>query len=66
MLGISLLRLSEPRRPLKPLRKERKRVTAQAIKGDEVRLLVNVIRASNVPVPKTYARYYFALLEGCN
>ncbi|PVD23406.1 hypothetical protein C0Q70_16675 [Pomacea canaliculata] len=41
MLGISLLRLSEPRRPLKPLRKERKRVTAQAIKGDEVRLLVN-------------------------
>ncbi|KAK7488454.1 hypothetical protein BaRGS_00020239, partial [Batillaria attramentaria] len=52
MLGISLLRLSEPRRPLKPVRKERKKVTAQAIKGDEVRILVNIIRASSVPVRK--------------
>lgn len=52
MLGISLLRLSEPRRPLKPVRKERKKVTAQAIKGDEVCILVNIIRASSVPVRK--------------
>ena len=56
MLGISLLRLSEPRRPLKPVRKERKKVTAQAIKGDEVRILVNIIRSTNIPVRKPQLR----------
>ncbi|KAL8612721.1 hypothetical protein ACOMHN_025372 [Nucella lapillus] len=54
MIGISLLRLSEARRPLKPVRKERKKVTAQAIKGDEVRILVNIIRSTNIPVRKPH------------
>ncbi|XP_059159082.1 coiled-coil and C2 domain-containing protein 2A-like isoform X2 [Physella acuta] len=51
----SLMRLSEPRRPLKPVRKERKKVTAQALHGQEVKILINIIRATYVPVRKTSA-----------
>ena len=50
MLGTSLLKLTERRRPLRPERKERKKVTAQNIKPDDVKILVNIARASNVPV----------------
>ena len=50
MLGTSLLKLTERRAPLKPKRKERKKVTAQNIKGDEVNILVNISRAQNIPV----------------
>ena len=63
MLGISLLRLSEPRRPLKPVRKERKKVTAQGIKGDEIRILVNIIRATNIPVRKPQSRWVVLSFE---
>ena len=50
LLGTSLLKLFERKAPLKPRRKERKKVTAQNIKGDEVKILVNISRAQNVPV----------------
>lgn len=49
MIGESLLNLFQRKHPLKPNRKERKRV-AQGIKGDEVKILVNVIQAFNIPV----------------
>ncbi|RUS72243.1 hypothetical protein EGW08_019997 [Elysia chlorotica] len=52
MIATSLLRLSEPRRPLRPVRKERKKVTAQALDGKEVKILINIIRASYIPVRK--------------
>lgn len=56
MIATSLLRLSEPRRPLKPVRKERKKVTAQALDGKEVKILINIIRASYIPVRKAMGR----------
>jgi len=43
----------QPKRPLRPLRKERKKVAVQSLAGQEVRLMVNVIRAFEVPVRKT-------------
>ncbi|KAH9523492.1 Coiled-coil and C2 domain-containing protein 2A [Bulinus truncatus] len=52
MIFKALTRLSEPRRPLKPVRKERKKVTAQALHGQEVKILINIIRATFIPVRK--------------
>lgn len=49
MIGESLLGAFQSKHPLKPARKERKRI-AQGIKGDEVKILVNVIQAFNIPV----------------
>ncbi|XP_069126927.1 coiled-coil and C2 domain-containing protein 2A-like isoform X2 [Argopecten irradians] len=50
MIGTSLLRVTERRRPLRPERKERKKVTAQVLKGDDVKILVNITRALYVPI----------------
>lgn len=50
LLGINLFKLAEPKRPLKPQRKERKKVTAQNLSDGDVKLLVNIIRAYDVPV----------------
>ncbi|XP_023810274.1 coiled-coil and C2 domain-containing protein 2A isoform X2 [Oryzias latipes] len=50
ILGINLFRLAEPKRPLKPQRKERKKVTAQNLSDGDVKLLVNIIRAYDIPV----------------
>ena len=50
MLGTSLLRLTERHRPMRPVRKERKRVTAQAMDGKDVYILVNITRALFVPI----------------
>lgn len=52
-LFISLSRITEPKRPLKPVRKERKKATAQAVSGREVNILINIIRASYIPIRKT-------------
>ncbi|KAL1022565.1 hypothetical protein UPYG_G00029340 [Umbra pygmaea] len=55
ILGLNLFKLAEPKRPLKPRRKERKKVTAQNLSDGDIRLLLNVIRAYNIPVRKPYA-----------
>ncbi|XP_067678650.1 coiled-coil and C2 domain-containing protein 2A-like [Haliotis asinina] len=52
-LFVSLSRITEPRRPLKPVRKERKKATAQGVSGGDVDILINIIRASYIPVRKT-------------
>ncbi|XP_019381477.1 PREDICTED: coiled-coil and C2 domain-containing protein 2A isoform X1 [Gavialis gangeticus] len=52
ILGLSLFKLAEPKRPLKPRRRERKKVTAQNLSDGDVKLLVNVIRAYDIPVRK--------------
>ncbi len=44
------MKVAEPRRPLKPVRKERKKVTAQNLQQTEVKVLVNIVRAFDVPV----------------
>ncbi|XP_063747553.1 coiled-coil and C2 domain-containing protein 2A isoform X2 [Eleginops maclovinus] len=50
ILGMNLFKLAEPKRPLKPQRKERKKVTAQNLSDGDIKLLVNVLRAYDVPV----------------
>ncbi|XP_018423746.1 PREDICTED: coiled-coil and C2 domain-containing protein 2A [Nanorana parkeri] len=52
ILGMDLFKLAEPKRPLKPRRKERKKVTAQNLSDGDIKVLVNVIRAYDVPVRK--------------
>ncbi|XP_038057381.1 coiled-coil and C2 domain-containing protein 2A-like isoform X2 [Patiria miniata] len=56
MLGGTLVKLFEPRRPLRPQRKERKTVTAQNLSGLDVRLLVNIERAVDIPIRRGTAR----------
>ncbi|KAG2465988.1 C2D2A protein, partial [Polypterus senegalus] len=50
ILGINLFKLAEPKRPLKPRRKERKKVTAQNLSDGDIKILVNVIRAYDIPI----------------
>ncbi|KAM9761680.1 coiled-coil and C2 domain-containing protein 2A isoform 3-T3 [Menidia menidia] len=50
ILGINLFKLAEPKRPLKPQRKERKKVTAQNLSDGDIKLLINIIRAYDIPV----------------
>lgn len=57
ILGLSLFKLAEPKRPLKPRRKERKKVTAQNLSDGDIKLLVNIIRAYDIPVRKAVMRY---------
>ncbi|XP_074721900.1 coiled-coil and C2 domain-containing protein 2A isoform X6 [Strix uralensis] len=52
ILGLGLFKLAEPKRPLKPRRKERKKVTAQNLSDGDIKLLVNVVRAYDIPVRK--------------
>ncbi|XP_030584227.1 coiled-coil and C2 domain-containing protein 2A isoform X2 [Archocentrus centrarchus] len=50
ILGINLFKLAEPKRPLKPQRKERKKVTAQNLSDGDIKLLINIIRAYDIPI----------------
>uniref|UniRef100_H2NB46 Coiled-coil and C2 domain containing 2B n=1 Tax=Pongo abelii TaxID=9601 RepID=H2NB46_PONAB len=43
----------EPRRKLKPQRKERKKVTAQMICDGDIKILIRIVRAYNIPTRKT-------------
>ncbi|KAM5271671.1 coiled-coil and C2 domain-containing protein 2A [Ctenodactylus gundi] len=52
ILGLSLFKLAEQKRPLRPRRKGRKKVTAQNLSDGDIKLLVNVIRAYDIPVRK--------------
>nr|XP_046156563.1 coiled-coil and C2 domain-containing protein 2A isoform X4 [Oncorhynchus gorbuscha] len=55
ILGLNLFKLAEPKRPLKPQRKERKKVTAQNLSDGDIRLLLNIIRAYDIPIRKPQA-----------
>lgn len=57
ILGLNLFKLAEPKRPLKPRRKERKKVTAQNLSDGDIKLLLNIIRGYDVPVRKPHPRY---------
>ncbi|XP_075249259.1 coiled-coil and C2 domain-containing protein 2A-like isoform X4 [Convolutriloba macropyga] len=52
LLGEAIKKFFEPRRPLRPQRKERKAVTAPNLSGADVRILVNIISATHLPVRK--------------
>ncbi|XP_061682294.1 coiled-coil and C2 domain-containing protein 2A isoform X2 [Syngnathoides biaculeatus] len=53
ILGLNLFHLAEPKRPLKPQRKERKKVTAQNLSDGDIKLLVNILRAYDIPVRRS-------------
>ncbi|XP_026884699.2 coiled-coil and C2 domain-containing protein 2A isoform X1 [Electrophorus electricus] len=55
ILGLNLFKLAEPKRPLKPQRKERKKVTAQNLSDGDIRLLLNIIRGYDIPVRRPNA-----------
>ncbi|XP_065840222.1 coiled-coil and C2 domain-containing protein 2A-like [Oscarella lobularis] len=50
ILGQSIVKLLAPRRPLKPERKERKTIFTQAGGVSDIKLLVRLVRAFNVPI----------------
>ncbi|XP_029904845.1 coiled-coil and C2 domain-containing protein 2A isoform X2 [Myripristis murdjan] len=54
ILGLNLFKLAEPKRPLKPQRKERKKVTAQNLSDGDIKLLINIIRAYDIPVRRPH------------
>ncbi|KAK3518815.1 hypothetical protein QTP70_014874 [Hemibagrus guttatus] len=54
ILGLNLFKLAEPKRPLKPRRKERKKVTAQNLSDGDIKLLLNVIRGYDIPIRKPH------------
>lgn len=56
ILGLSLFKLAEQKRPLRPRRKGRKKVTAQNLSDGDIKLLVNIIRAYDIPVRRPSAR----------
>ncbi|XP_077547771.1 coiled-coil and C2 domain containing 2A [Haemaphysalis longicornis] len=49
-LGFGLLKLAKRHRPLRPSRRERRKVTGQSAAAADAEILVTVLRASNVPV----------------
>ncbi|XP_023555355.1 coiled-coil and C2 domain-containing protein 2A isoform X2 [Octodon degus] len=53
--GLSLFKLAEQKRPLRPRRKGRKKVTAQNLSDGDIKLLVNICRAYDIPVRKPTA-----------
>uniref|UniRef100_A0A8C6GJB2 Coiled-coil and C2 domain containing 2B n=1 Tax=Mus spicilegus TaxID=10103 RepID=A0A8C6GJB2_MUSSI len=49
----AICKFIEPRRKLKPQRKERRKVTAQSISDGDMKILVRILRAYNIPTRKT-------------
>jgi coiled-coil and C2 domain-containing protein 2A len=55
LLGASIAKLLEPKRPLKPERKERKTIFAQVGGVSDIKLLVRVVRAFDVPIRQSHS-----------
>ncbi|XP_077389607.1 coiled-coil and C2 domain-containing protein 2A isoform X3 [Festucalex cinctus] len=53
LLGLNIFHLTEAKRPLKPQRKERKKVTTQNLSDGDIKLLVNILRAYDIPVRRS-------------
>uniref|UniRef100_H0XWW8 Coiled-coil and C2 domain containing 2B n=1 Tax=Otolemur garnettii TaxID=30611 RepID=H0XWW8_OTOGA len=51
-LADAVCKFIKPRRKLKPQRKERKKVTAQSISDGDIKILVRIVRAYNIPTRK--------------
>ncbi|XP_051883707.1 protein CC2D2B-like [Pristis pectinata] len=55
-ISLALFDVIAPRKTLKPLRKERKKIPAQTLSDGDIKLLINVIGAYNIPMRKCIAR----------
>ncbi|XP_050435842.1 coiled-coil and C2 domain-containing protein 2A isoform X2 [Adelges cooleyi] len=51
-LGLTFMKMFQPKRPLRPRRKERKKIPVKSLSGQEIKVTVNVMRAFEVPVRK--------------
>ncbi|KAJ7324123.1 hypothetical protein JRQ81_017143 [Phrynocephalus forsythii] len=51
-LSDAIFKLGERRRRLKPQRQERRKVSAQAVSDEDVKLLIRILRAYNIPARK--------------
>ncbi|KAE9526974.1 hypothetical protein AGLY_013622 [Aphis glycines] len=51
-LGLTFMKMFQPKRPLRPKRKERKRIPVKSLSGQEIKVVINVMRAFEVPVRK--------------
>ncbi|XP_068174546.1 coiled-coil and C2 domain-containing protein 2A isoform X2 [Antennarius striatus] len=49
ILGINIFKIAEPKRMLKPQKKERKKVTAQNLSDGDIKIVINIMRAYNIP-----------------
>ena len=47
-----MTKLVQPTRPLRPRRRGRKKIPVKGLTGQEVKVLVNVVRAFEVPIRK--------------
>ncbi|KFO34685.1 Protein CC2D2B [Fukomys damarensis] len=52
-LAHAICKFVEPRKKLKPQRKERRRVAAQTISDGDIKILIRILRAYNIPTRKT-------------
>ena len=52
-LKSTLVELFTPKRPLKPVRRERKRIKAQNLTLTDANITIRIVRAFNVPVRET-------------
>lgn len=50
MLGFSLLTAAHTKRPLNPHRKERKKIVSNLIDNSEIKIIISVMHALNVPI----------------
>uniref|UniRef100_A0A146LPJ8 Coiled-coil and C2 domain-containing protein 2A n=3 Tax=Lygus hesperus TaxID=30085 RepID=A0A146LPJ8_LYGHE len=51
-LGLTVMRWLQPKRPLRPRRKERKKLPVKGLVGQQLEIMVNIGRAFEVPVRK--------------
>ncbi|XP_048465130.1 protein CC2D2B-like [Rhincodon typus] len=55
-VSLAMLSMIAPRKKMKPLRKERKKIPAQTLSDGDVKLLINVLGAYNIPMRKCIIR----------
>lgn len=53
MLGFTLLSAAQSRRPLNPNRKERKKIASNLISNSDIKIVITIMHAMNVPVRST-------------
>ncbi|XP_050537512.1 coiled-coil and C2 domain-containing protein 2A isoform X2 [Daktulosphaira vitifoliae] len=51
-LGLTFMKMFQPKRPLRPRRKERKKIPVKCLSDQEIKVTVNVMRAFEVPIRK--------------
>jgi len=50
MIGFTLLSAAQNKRPLNPYRRERKKIATNSIGNSEIKIVITIMHALNVPV----------------